>query len=159
MSPDFCLSLTYFRTADYPPSLYNLSVSHPCAHMYGLPHTSGQSFFAIFPSCWESLAHTGFQSHTCRQTEITSHEQTHTITSGSCSGQILYCQSSASEPIFAEGLPDITKLHLTYRDLIPVVFTKHSQRVCLSKVIFSFLCISQFIKKRRGAVGLPASVW
>ena len=49
--------------------------------------------------------------------------------------------SSASKLIFAEGLTDITELHLTYQDVIPMVFT---QFVCACGCVCVCVCITEW---------------
>lgn len=97
--------------------------------------------------------HRGVQSHT----QANRHQQSRTYTHKSPQGVfMLRFYFAALELIFAEGLTDITKLHLTYQDLAPVVFTQQSQHECVCQKMIFHVCVYTpvFIWKRRsGRVG------
>lgn len=88
------------------------------------------------------------------------HTHTNHLRELSCSDFILL--SAAPELIFAEGLTDITKLHLTYWDVAPVVFTEHEcVCVCLKMIFRVCVYTPVFIWKRRSGAGghQPAHVF
>lgn len=64
------------------------------------------------------------------QKKVDSYWQTHTNHLRELTWADFILLFIALQLIFAEGLTDITEFHLTYQDLIPVVFTKHSLCVC-----------------------------